>query len=103
MRTPSLAYCGTGYRCHSPPSQSPPATTIKEDFGLFVLASITRPSTLTVYLLDRWAGLCLVQYRQQLREAIPGFVAPGVDDLSGHLEGNAAHFVPDVVLHVSRT
>lgn len=51
MRTPSSVYCGTDYRCHSLLSQSPPATTSEELFGLFALVAITRPSTLVALWL----------------------------------------------------
>lgn len=54
------------------------------------------------YRLDRFARLCRIQYGQQRWEAVPGFVALGADDLGGHLEGNAAHLVPDVVLSARR-
>lgn len=51
VRTPSSDDCGTGYRCHSPLSQSPPATTSKEHFGLFVLAIAPFPPSLPPSLL----------------------------------------------------
>lgn len=104
-RNSSSAHCGTGCRRRSPLSQSPPANNKQGALWTFA-SSRDHASLFTLrngYHLDCWLGLRLIQDGQQLREVTPCFVALGVDDLSRHLKGNAAHFVPDVFLWIPDT